>query len=87
MIFKRNIAKHAKEKGKSGLFTLSDMGAYPFKGRKNDLIDHELSLPTTFENIAMKGFCLYHEKDFDRFSKEQRGKLIEHHGMAIKIKV
>jgi hypothetical protein len=35
----------------------------------------------------MKGFCLYHEKDFGRFSEEQRQKLIEHHGMAIKIKV
>lgn len=87
IIFKRNIAKHAKEKGKNGLFILGDVGAYPFKGRHNDLVDYELSLPTTYENIAMKGFCLYHEKDFGRFSEEQRQKLIEHHGMDIKIKV
>ena len=33
----------------------------------------------------MKGFCLYHQKDFDNFSDEQKQKLIEHNGKAIKI--
>jgi hypothetical protein len=33
----------------------------------------------------MKGFCLYHQKDFDKFSDDQQQKLIEHHGKAIKI--
>jgi hypothetical protein len=33
----------------------------------------------------MKGFCLYHQKDFDNLSDEQKQKLVEHHGKAIKI--
>ena len=86
MDFKRDIANHAREKGKNGLFVLGDIGAYPYKGRHSDLIDYELSLPTIYDDIAMKGFCLYHEKDFNRFSQEDRQKLINHHGMAIKIK-
>jgi hypothetical protein len=28
---------------------------------------------------------LYHQKDFDEFSDEQKQKLIEHHGKALKI--
>jgi len=87
MDFKRDIANHAKEKGKNGLLVLGDIGAYPYKGRHNDLVDYELSLPTIYDDIAMKGFCLYHEKDFfNRFSEEDRQKLISHHGMAVKIK-
>jgi hypothetical protein len=42
-------------------------------------------LPTKYNVVAMKGFCLYHQKDFDKFSDEQQKKLIEHHGRAIKI--
>jgi predicted DNA binding CopG/RHH family protein len=33
----------------------------------------------------MKGFCLYHQKDFDTFSREQKQKLIEHHGKVLNI--
>ena len=51
-----------------------------------DLVDYELSLPTKYDDtVSMKGFCLYHQNDFDRFSDEQKQKLIEHHGKAIKI--
>jgi myo-inositol catabolism protein IolC len=33
----------------------------------------------------MKGFCLYHQNDFDKLSVEQKQKLIEHHDKALKI--
>jgi len=42
-------------------------------------------LPTKYDDVALKGFCLYHEKDFDNLSDEQKQKLIEHHGKALKI--
>ena len=51
-------------------------GSLPgFKYTKRDL----------FELHTQTSFCLYHQKDFDRFSDEQKEKLIEHHGKAIKI--
>jgi hypothetical protein len=70
--------------GKSGLSVLADMGAYPHKSKYNELVDYELSLPTKFD-VPMKGFCLYHQKDFDKFSEEQKQKLINHHGKALQI--
>jgi hypothetical protein len=43
-------------------------------------------LPTTrYDDLALRGFYLYHQNDFDKFSDEQKQKLIEHHGKAIKI--
>jgi hypothetical protein len=85
MTFKSNLANHAKEIGKNGLSILGDIGAYPHQSKHKDLVNYELSLPTKFNDVPMKGFCLYHQKDFDQFSNEQKQKLIEHHGKALKI--
>jgi hypothetical protein len=84
--FKINLVNNAKKIGKNGLSILGDMGAYHHRSKNEELIDYELSLPRKYEDgIALKGFCLYHQKDFEKFSDEQQKKLIEHHGKAIKI--
>jgi MEDS: MEthanogen/methylotroph, DcmR Sensory domain len=85
MSFKKSLVSYAKQIGKNGLSILGDIGAYPHKSKYKDLVDYELSLPTKYDDVAMKGFCLYHEKDFDKFADEQKQKLIEHHGKAIEI--
>jgi hypothetical protein len=84
MLFKRGLLKYAKQNGKKGLSIIGDIGAYTFKSKHNELVDYELSLPTKFD-VDMKGFCLYHEKDFNQFSDEQKQQLINHHGQALKI--
>jgi hypothetical protein len=80
---KKGLTNYAKM-GKKGLSVLADLGAYSHKSMYKDLVDYELSLPTKYD-IQMKGFCLYHQKDFDQFPYEQKQKLIEHHGKALKI--
>ncbi len=80
---KKGLANYAKM-GKEGLSVLADLGAYPHRSMYNDLVDYELSLPTRYD-VQMKGFCLYHQNDFDKFSAEQQQKLIEHHGEALRI--
>ena len=80
---KKGLTNCAKM-GKKGLSVLADLGAYPYKSKYKELVDYELSLPTKY-NAPMKGFCLYHQKDFDNLSDEQKQKLIEHHGKALKI--
>ena len=80
---KKSLENYAKM-GKNGVSVLADLGAYPHKSMYNDLVDYELSLPTKYDT-QMKGFCLYHQKDFDKFSREQKQKLIEQHGKAIEI--
>ncbi|HEY6885065.1 MAG TPA: hypothetical protein VI278_13610 [Nitrososphaeraceae archaeon] len=80
---KKGLANYSKM-GKKGLSILADLGAYPHKSRYKELVDYESSLPTKYQ-VPMKGFCLYHQKDFDRFSGEQQQKLIDSHGKALKI--
>jgi hypothetical protein len=84
MLFKRNLVNHAKQNGKRGLSIIGDIGAYTHRSQYNDLVDYELSLPIKFD-VDMKGFCLYHQKDFDKFSDEQKQQLIGHHGKTLKI--
>jgi hypothetical protein len=86
MHLKESLANYTNI-GKNGLSVLADLGAYSHKSKYDDLVDYELSLPKRYNDngIALKGFCLYHQKDFDNFSDAQKQKLIEHHGKAIKI--
>src|SRR5919199_3245027 len=72
---KKSLANYTKI-GKNGVSVLADLGAYPHKSMYKELVDYELSLPTKY-NMPLKGFCLCHQKDFDKFSDEQQQKLIE----------
>ena len=84
ILFIKSLAKHAKQMGKNCLSVLGNLGAYRHKSKFNNLMDYELSLPSKYD-VDMKGFCLYHQKDFDKFSDEQKQKLIEHHGNTLEI--
>ena len=86
--FKMSLLDHAKKTGKNGLSIVGDMGAFTHKLKYEELVNYELSLPTKYDDgngIALKGFCFYHQKDFDMLSDEQKQKLIEHHGKALRI--
>ena len=84
--FKMDLVDYAKGIGKSGVSILGDIGAFSHNLKYDELIDYELSLPTRFEDgIALKGFCLYHQNDFDMLSEEQKQKVIEHHGITLKV--
>ena len=84
ILFIKSLAKYAKQTGRNCLSVMGDIGAYTHKSKFNELVDYELSLPSKYD-VDIKGFCLYHQKDFDKFSDEQNQKLIEHHGKALKI--
>jgi hypothetical protein len=84
--FKMSLVNHAKKIGKNGLSILDDMGAYTHMSKHDDLINYEFSLSGKYEDgIVLKDFCLYHKKDFERLSEEQKQKLLEHHDMALRI--
>jgi hypothetical protein len=80
---KKSLASYV-EMGKNGVSVLADLGAYYHRSKHDDLVNYELSLPTKYD-VQMKGFCLYHQKDFDKFLEEQKQKLIEHHDKALEI--
>ncbi|MFL6390456.1 MAG: hypothetical protein ACJ71E_00190 [Nitrososphaeraceae archaeon] len=58
--FRKSLANCA-EMGKNGLSVLADLGASPHKSMYDDLVDYELSLPRTYDDVALKGFCLYRQ--------------------------
>ena len=49
-----------------------------------ELVEYELSLPTIFD-LPLKRFCIFHQNDFNRISKEQKQNLVEHHGLNMRI--
>ena len=76
-------ADFAKKSGKS-LSVLSDMGSFFYYNKKDNLLQYEMSLPSRYEKINLKGFCAYHLRDFDvRFSEKERQDLIKHHGKTL----
>jgi hypothetical protein len=80
----RRIVENADELNKNGVSILGDVGAFIFKNQIQSLIDYESSLPAQFD-INLKGICLYHHKDFDRLSSDQKEKIIKHHKIAINL--
>ena len=81
--FLLQTADFAKKSGKS-LSVLSDMGSFFYYDKKDDLLQYEMSLPSRYEKMNLKGFCSYHLRDFDkRFSEKERQKLIKHHGKTV----
>ena len=51
-----------------------------------ELIDYELTLLTQFDSL-LKGICIYNQLDFDtRLTEKQKLDMVNHHGMAIKLK-
>jgi hypothetical protein len=81
--FLLQTADFAKKSGKS-LSVLSDMGSFFYYNKKDDLLQYEMSLPSRYEEMNLKGFCAYHLRDFDvRFSEKERQDLIKHHGKTL----
>lgn len=82
--FKKNLVESAKTMGKAGVSILTDIGAFPYKYHEEELLNYELALPLKYD-IDLKRVCLYHQTDFDKLSDDQKQKLVDHHGISIKI--
>ena len=82
MSFVEKLAKEAQSSGKNGISVIADLASFYFHNGIDKLIDYEMSLPTKYDDqMKLKGFCFYHQEDFDkRLSKDQKQKLLEHHG-------
>lgn len=77
------LAERTKKKGKAGVFSLSDMGPFFLFQKKEELVDHESSLPKKFD-IPLKGFCCYHKSDFGRLGEDQKSALGSCHHRSIR---
>ena len=93
MTFIRQLLKSAEHLGKNGISVFADLGSFYHYNEQDDygktsdrLVDYELSLPSKYDGVKLKGFCIYHKADFDRrFTEEQKQKLLNHHGKGLLI--
>ena len=87
MSFIGRLSKQAQNSGKNGVSVIADLASFYFHNGIDKLIEYEMSLPTKYDDeMNLKGFCLYHQEDFDkRLSKQQKQKLFEHHGKNLMI--
>jgi archaellum biogenesis ATPase FlaH len=74
--------KYAEELGKKGISILGDAGAFVFKHKTQSLLEYESYLPLKFD-VNLKGICMYHQKDFNKISKDMQQKILDCHAMAI----
>jgi hypothetical protein len=80
----RNFVKCAQSYRKRGVSAIGDLGAFYHFNKIDKLIKYEMSLPLKHD-LKLKGFCCYHQKDFDRLEEQQKQNLLEHHGKDLVI--
>jgi hypothetical protein len=86
MTFVKQTAEYAKRLGKNGVSVLADMGSFFYYNKKDGLLEYEMDLQYKFENMKLKGFCMYHAQDLDRrLNKNERQILLEHHAKTLKL--
>lgn len=73
------LAKLADSQRSSGCSVISDMGSFNLLRKEQELLEYERSLPLRFNSMKCKGFCCYHQANFDRLSENEREQLYEHH--------
>ena len=77
------LSKRAESERGGGCSVISDMGSFSFLSKENELLEYERSLPLKFNSMKCKGFCCYHQANFDRLSENQKEELLEHHYMNL----
>jgi tRNA G37 N-methylase TrmD len=85
MAFVKQLVKRAENSSKSGVLVIADAGPFFHLKRVDELIEHELSMPSKFD-VHLKRLCVFHRQDFNILTEGQRQKLVRHHGKALEIK-
>ena len=91
MAFLNVLEKHAQKRRKNGVTVLADMGSFYHGGL---YYDHPYQKLVKYEKMLfvekyeghknMKGFCLYHQRDFEmRLQNDQQAELLDCHSRNI----
>lgn len=86
MTFLDVLLRHAERKRKDGVTVLADMGSFYLNNHNGtqELMRYEMSLPEKYYGKNLKGYCLYHQKDFERrFGREEQAQLLDCHSRNI----
>ena len=80
------LLRYAERRRKEGVTVLADMGSFYLNNHKGsqELMRYEMSLPEKYYGKNLKGYCLYHQKDFERrFGREEQAQLLDSHSRNI----
>lgn len=86
MTFLDVLLRHAERKRNDGVTVLADMGSFYLNSHKGsqELMRYEMTLPEKYYGKNLKGYCLYHQKDFERrFGREEQAQLLDCHSRNI----
>ena len=86
MTFLNVLLSHAERRRKDGVTVLADMGSFYLNNHNSskELMRYEMSLPEKYYGKNLKGYCLYHQKDFERrFGREEQAQLLDCHSRNI----
>ena len=87
MSYLAKLAKQTQFSGKKGISVIADLASFYYNDQSDKLIEYEMSLPTKYDdNMKLKGFCFYHQEDFDRrLTEQQKQMLLGHHGKNLMV--
>jgi hypothetical protein len=81
--FIQNLVEHAKSTGRNGVSVITDAGSYSLFEIRDSLVEYELNLPSHYNDLPLKRFCIYNQAELNTFPEEKKQKLLKHHTINI----
>jgi hypothetical protein len=77
--FIQNLVEQAKSTGRNGVSVITDAGSFSLFEIRESLVEYELNLPSHYNDLPLKRFCIYNQAELNIFPKEKKQKLLKHH--------
>jgi len=77
--FIQNLVEHAKSTGRNGVSVITDAGSYSLFEIRESLVEYELNLPSHYDDLPLKRFCIYNQAELNTFPEEKKQKLLKYH--------
>jgi hypothetical protein len=77
--FIQNLVEQAKSTGRNGVSVITDAGSFSLFEIRESLVEYELNLPSHYNDLPLKRFCIYNQAELNTFPDEKKQKLLKHH--------
>jgi hypothetical protein len=64
----------AKSRGRNGVSVITDAGSYSLFVIRDSLVEYELNLPSHYNDLPLKRFCIYTQAELNTFSRGKEAK-------------
>jgi hypothetical protein len=81
--FIQNLVEQAKSTGRNGVSVITDAGSFSLFEIRESLVEYELNLPSHYNDLPLKRFCIYNQAELNTFPEEKKQKLLKHHTINI----